>query len=868
MSTHTNNNDPPEETASQSKNTRDQTSDMEEETVGDEQVTAAPTYKRVGRVEPTEPVIEALDQISSEFILSDPPDEVGGNIDDTERVRQCLTTAIEYFHNNLPSEVRKQIKQKWGINDEMINTRKIGYVDDSNDIVEFLLDKGFDPLTISRAGLATETRIKHLFESDGVSSENAHIVAEERRDAEVDENCTYSVGPVLEALVRAQLQGLITPEEIDLEAVSEHLQENDNISLWNWWDNRITFPYRDEGGEFCYLIVRATGETDDIIYNNGITDRSGKKYTPLNETRLGEEILSQHDVSDSDLEEYAVLPHNEEPFNTPDEDEHEEPVEEIMDVLFRHLDESEDVPEHYLPYVGIDHIPRQKRELEQSEIARVHLFETEYIRGDYDSRFILSPPAIGLSPGDGIELVNHTQYDAELDILGTPDDVWWSDGSVDDIEAMMCDKRGMYRYEINVHNESHNGIAVCYDDVYTERRNYQVEQWVGDEPGFEVDMAKYIKQTIDRSWINHDAIVEPIFGCETVHEGRPLIVTEGVTDAIVAHQHNLPCVAPATTNFKQHHYDKICELAEDVSNVFVVNDNEISNAGINGALRTAKVIENAGHTVTVGELPRPDGWEKIDLAEYLKHHTRSDLIDLLQDGIPPEKHELYDPERHDPNHTHGDQNTDYDSGSGSRSDSTFTGEFDASNASALYSLSLEDVIDFQSLDLSGRSGSTIYRGENPIQHHGNSTGYFVIRDHGEFLTAKDYKIESNGDGYYYNALTWLACEASCACDPRESCDCTRTTTRPMGSLTDSEIWWAWRHAKESEHIPFPDDDRVPVRAIWFLAQYHEVIPEEYIPDSFEDGKELPESKYNSILDIIETEYGIDSGRERIPTSEG
>lgn len=843
--------------------------------------------QRVGSVDPTEEVVEALDSLSSRFILNNPPEDVGDNLNDDREVRACLNAAVEYFHAQLPDHIRQHIKQKWGITDQMISARKIGFVDDSDGVIEYLRSEGFDPLTITRAGLATEVNIKHLFECGGVSSNNAEIIPDHRQDDVVDEDCSHYIDGTIETLVRAQLQGLIQPEEIDLEAVTEYLQANDELYLSNWWDNRITFPYRDTDGEFCYLIVRATDGTDDIIYNNGITDRTSQKCLPVSETRLGAQLSASLDTDDTgdtahhagtadidmetgdlepgDLDDYVVLPHAAEPFKTPDEDEHEDDVEEAVQTIVEHNDNPGAVSKDELMGIGVMHDPAAAGTLEDRDTARVHLLDVRH-DDDYDSPFMLTPPATGVEPGANIEFVNHTAYDAEMKVAGTPEDVWWDGGHLDELDALDCGEPGFYRYEVHVAGEMYNGILICYDEVYTESRNYQVEQWVGDEPGFELDRAKYIKQTIDRAWINNDAIVEPIFGCETVHEGKPLVVTEGVTDAIVAHQYKFPCVAPATTNFKQHHYEEICELAEDVPSVFVVNDNEINNAGINGALRSAKVIQNDGHTVRVGELPRPAGQEKIDVAEFFLQNSRDEFMQVLQDGIRPDEHDLFDPERHDPMfHQQAEQDA-VNPGSGT-SDGSWDDDFDASNASALYSLTLEEVINFDALDVGSRSGSTIYRGENPIQHHGNSTGYFVIRDHGEFVTAKDYKIESTGDGYYYNALTWLACAAQCTCDPRKQCGCTRTVTRPMGSLAHSEVWWAWHHAKTADHIPFPDDDAVPVKAIWFLAAHHEVIPEKYIPESFDDEQELPAAKYNEVLDLIRNEYELDPGRSKIPTSE-
>jgi hypothetical protein len=163
---------------------------------------------------------------------------------------------------------------------------------------------------------------------------------------------------------------------------------------------------------------------------------------------------------------------------------------------------------------------------------------------------------------------------------------------------------------------------------------------------------------------------------------------------------------------------------------------------------------------------------------------------------------------------------------------------------------------------------------NPIQHHGNSKGYFVIRDHGEFITAKDYKIESRTDGYYYNALTWLACAARDRSDSTGNGDgdsdgfqtgCTRDVTRPMGSLSNCEVFWAWYHAKHASSIPVPSDDPIPKKAMWYIAGEEAVLPEDVIPEEHDDEFRLPASKYNEVLQIVANEYGTNPGREPVPS---
>ncbi|OYR56978.1 toprim domain-containing protein [Halorubrum halodurans] len=921
------------------------------------------------------------------FLLDTTPDTVAGNRHDTDTVQNCIADAVEYYHDNLPGEIREHITEKWGISNEIIDTRKIGFESSGNAVIEHLENAGYDPVTITRAGIGTIPVLKHVLECSGISGENTGIlthlgtsddIPDSMRDEHVDSNCSHTNIPEpIDRLALAVSTNRIEPETIDVDAVVSYYNDHSDtggVSVWSWWDNRIIFPYRDADGDFCYLIGRATDDTDDKVYSNGVVDRSDQVCTTIADTVLADAaVRDRDDIPSEVLDDFIVLPHAVTRFNSPYKDEYAEFTDTVLDVLERHA-ATGDVPGTELRELGLLHAPDSAAALRESGTTQLHVLPRDVIGNNThgsdsaEFEYVLTPPAVGVSPGTAVDVVNHTDADVTVTstLLDTPpnpdgdgervalreladDPDKFSDSTVTvrgvvtelfeltdaqtdwiaqrgviadgtgtrlftipdraidagdvtrvepgsayeftgvtgnlydgDVSVTVtrdstvtelttdvtgthridCADRGLHRFTIDVAGEQHHGMFTVFDDVHTDRRSPIIEDWVGGEPTFDVDVPKYLKQTIDREWINRDAVQEPIFGVETVHEGKPLIVTEGVTDAIMAHQHGFPCVAPVTTNFKKHHYEEICQHAAKTSGVFVVNDTEINDAGINGALRTAKVIENDGHTVKVGELPLPDGERKIDVAEFLRTHDSDAFLDVLNDAVAPEDHAVYDAERHDPEHRTGRQSGSNGAG---ESSNTSTSDFDAGastgNTSALFSLELRDVIDLNSLDTGGNAGSTVYRGSHPIQHHGDSTGYFVIRrqDDGG-ISAKDYKIESNGDGYYYNALTWLATAAQCDCGAGTACECTRSVTRPMGEMSHSEIWWAWHHAKTADHIPIPDDDPVPVRAMWFLAEHHNVIPSEFIPETWEDGKQLPQSKYNEVIGIIRDEYGLNPGR--------
>ncbi|MFC7095705.1 hypothetical protein [Halobaculum marinum] len=172
---------------------------------------------------------------------------------------------------------------------------------------------------------------------------------------------------------------------------------------------------------------------------------------------------------------------------------------------------------------------------------------------------------------------------------------------------------------------------------------------------------------------------EPIYGEHSLEEGRPVVITEGIADAIAANAHGIPCLSPVTTKFKNSHVEELERLIEkyDIPTAYLVQDNEratidpIAEAdrpsaevleamvegdtenipktyqrspkgpitecmeinsvapGEDGAIRTAARLEQAGISSFIVELPRV-GADKVDLDDYLS--------DKLYEFAPPLPH--------------------------------------------------------------------------------------------------------------------------------------------------------------------------------------------------------------------------------------
>ena len=111
------------------------------------------------------------------------------------------------------------------------------------------------------------------------------------------------------------------------------------------------------------------------------------------------------------------------------------------------------------------------------------------------------------------------------------------------------------------------------------------------------------------------------------------LVTEGVTDCIMALQAGIPCISPVTVRFKKADHKRILKLVKRLETVYLCNDNEDNEAGLKGAISTAEYLEANGITTRLIALPRAEGVEKIDLAEYLRDHGVEEFKALFDTAV-------------------------------------------------------------------------------------------------------------------------------------------------------------------------------------------------------------------------------------------
>lgn len=131
---------------------------------------------------------------------------------------------------------------------------------------------------------------------------------------------------------------------------------------------------------------------------------------------------------------------------------------------------------------------------------------------------------------------------------------------------------------------------------------------------------KYVKHLTHSKYpyVSPVAVEHIIYGEDKVRGAQEIIITEGIFDVMLAIQAGYSAISPVTTNFSNKDNERLSELTKHAQVVYLLNDNEVSGAGMTGAIKTAKVLTKAGVNVKLCTIPRPEGKDKVDLADYIQ----------------------------------------------------------------------------------------------------------------------------------------------------------------------------------------------------------------------------------------------------------
>ncbi len=137
----------------------------------------------------------------------------------------------------------------------------------------------------------------------------------------------------------------------------------------------------------------------------------------------------------------------------------------------------------------------------------------------------------------------------------------------------------------------------------------------------------------DRNYVSPAVQNSYFYGEDSLRGQDYGIITEGVADCIVMLQAGFPCVSPVTVRFRQEDHVKLISLTQKLNRVYICNDAEDNEAGLKGAIATAEALEEAGTEARLIALPKPEGVDKIDIAEYMKDHRAEDFRILIDESL-------------------------------------------------------------------------------------------------------------------------------------------------------------------------------------------------------------------------------------------
>jgi predicted P-loop ATPase len=127
-------------------------------------------------------------------------------------------------------------------------------------------------------------------------------------------------------------------------------------------------------------------------------------------------------------------------------------------------------------------------------------------------------------------------------------------------------------------------------------------------PDYDWEKSKYKKLAV-RNDRNHSHVApcirNDVLYNEDVLLTRPerIVITEGVTDCISLMEHGFPVVSPVTVQIREADWERLLPKLAGVKTVFICQDNEVSEAGMTGAARTARILAEHGILTRLAILP-------------------------------------------------------------------------------------------------------------------------------------------------------------------------------------------------------------------------------------------------------------------------
>jgi DNA primase len=129
-------------------------------------------------------------------------------------------------------------------------------------------------------------------------------------------------------------------------------------------------------------------------------------------------------------------------------------------------------------------------------------------------------------------------------------------------------------------------------------------------------------------------ITNSLYNINDARGSAELLLCEGYADTVAAAMLGFKVVSPGTINLNRGDHDLLFGALHGVKKVTIVFDSEANRAGETGAAALGQLLHEHGENTCVAQFPLPDGYEKIDVADYLKSHTREEFEAILIQAKP------------------------------------------------------------------------------------------------------------------------------------------------------------------------------------------------------------------------------------------
>lgn len=171
------------------------------------------------------------------------------------------------------------------------------------------------------------------------------------------------------------------------------------------------------------------------------------------------------------------------------------------------------------------------------------------------------------------------------------------DQAHDDIAYPVFDRRVIFPYRA----KGHVVYLIGRKTPWTPDAPYEQSKYK-KLPVYDPKSRRYIAEGIENGVLYNEDLLTT----------RPeqVIITEGITDCIALIRQGFAAISPVTVNIRAADWTRLLPKLRNVREIILCQDNEVSEAGWKGALRSAHQLSLASHHARVAQLPLDDAQQE------------------------------------------------------------------------------------------------------------------------------------------------------------------------------------------------------------------------------------------------------------------